>query len=120
MSNNLPIGVYADLMYRARKAGPREICGFLLEDWTVVPGVNVANSESEFEIDKETTLAAYLDSDDRLMGVYHSHPGGSLEPSQMDINNAPDGLRYFIVTTREIAEWVIADGIATRSEDLAD
>lgn len=115
----MPIGPYADLMYKARKAGPREICGFLMADWTIVEGINVSNSESEFEIDEATTLYAFVERND-LMGVYHSHPGGSTEPSQMDINNAPDGLRYFIVTTREIVEWVIADGVATRSTDVAD
>ena len=117
--SNMPALLYADLMVRARKAGPREICGFLLDDWTVLEGYNVANSDSEFEIDERTTLYAFVEQGDKLMGVYHSHPRGSLEPSQADINNAPEGLRYFIVTPRQVQEWVIANGVATRPEDLA-
>lgn len=119
MSDHMPVGAYMDLLTRCRKAGQREICGFLLDDWTVLPGFNVANAEQEFEIDAETTLYAFQEEGDRLMGVYHSHPSGNLNPSQMDINHAPDGLRYFIVTPGEIAEWVIADGVAARTPPVA-
>lgn len=117
--SNMPVGTYMDLVTRCRKAGPKEICGFLLDDWTVMPGTNIANSEQEFEIDHDTTLYVFQEEGDRLMGVYHSHPSGNLEPSQFDINNAPEGLRYFIVTRREIVEWVIQDGVASRSTNVA-
>lgn len=101
---------------------PREMCGFILDDWQC-PGVkNVASSDREFEMDADRTRYIYENFGDRITGVYHSHPGGLERPSQADINNAPDGLRYFIVTGDSITEWSIEhdESTATRSARMVD
>ncbi len=101
----LPREVQELLISLARVHAPRECCGFILDDFTVYPIRNIAQAYSEFEMHHGETKTAYMNLHGRLLGVYHSHPGGKIEPSTRDILSRPDGLRYWIVTKFEVAEW---------------
>lgn len=81
----------ADLAARPRI----EACGLLVgtrEDgaWVVedaLPLRNTHNAASYFEFDPEELLRHDLEWGERIIGAYHSHPGGPARPSQTDIDN---------------------------------
>jgi proteasome lid subunit RPN8/RPN11 len=119
------------LVDRAKVGAPREICGFILEldsgGWLIEPIANVATGDSEFRMDPDEQLKVYERDFDRIVGVYHSHPGGSSLPSYDDMHWAPVGMRYWIVTLEGVYEWTVnSDGVTTftwgwneRPENLA-
>lgn len=81
----------ADLAARPRI----EACGLLIGtqtdgEWAVeqaLPLRNVHNASSYFEFDPEELLRHDLEWGERIIGAYHSHPGGPARPSQTDIGN---------------------------------
>lgn len=85
-----------------------ERCGYILKDWTIVLIQNVAKSPGgSFEFDPDQQRQLVEDSRERIMGIFHTHPMGTTQPSPQDIKGWPpiQGLRYWIVTDRTITEW---------------
>ena len=89
----------------------REVCGLLFGDddhvSAVTPAPNVAPDPAKhFEIDPAALFAAIRGEragGARLVGYYHSHPGGRAEPSATDqAHAAPDGKLWLIVAGTEV------------------
>ena len=101
----------------------REICGFILRGWDAEPIDNVAPKDREFYMDEQQQLEVMMQNRGKIIGVYHSHPSGQTFPSPKDIEYAPRGMRYWIIASGKVTEWVIKNGIAeaaaTDSEVLA-
>lgn len=102
------------LVSLARIGLPREICGFIRADpltdaYVIHPITNLAENDDRFEMDKVELIDYYKRWIDYNIGVYHSHPGGSVRPSEVDIDYAPNGMRYFIVTVDGVFEWEITE-----------
>ena len=95
-------------------AYPEEACGLLVGRWTgaaarvseVHASANVAESRRcAFEVDPHLLLSLYKrlrQGDESMLGVYHSHPDGSAEPSPRDLDRAwqPE-LIWLIVALRD-------------------
>lgn len=95
-------------------AEPIEACGLLLGEgeWitTALPARNVAADPLRgFEIDPAVLLAAHKAAragGPRVMGCYHSHPGGDPRPSATDAEMAaPDGTLWLILAGQHHALW---------------
>lgn len=112
--------IEATLRQMAAESPDREICGFLMWDGTIIPAQNIADKNSEFELDHATTVEVYQ-SGGAIRGVYHSHPSGCDYPSWEDVRNNPIGLTCIIVTLANCVEWVVADdkSSVTRSSAMA-
>lgn len=92
----------------ARKSPDAEACGFVLSDGRVwlIPNVS-ANPAHAFFMDPQIQIAFLKEHYRDVIGVFHTHPGGSIEPSEQDGKGwHPDmPWRYFIVTNDQITEW---------------
>jgi proteasome lid subunit RPN8/RPN11 len=105
--------VLARLLDEADRAAPDECCGLLLGGETitdVLPADNVAaDRRCHFEIDPIVLLSAHKAArhgGPAVLGYYHSHPTGSLEPSLTDRAEAfGDGRVWAIVAAGEVAFW---------------
>tara|TARA_R110000782_G_scaffold268047_1_gene364017 strand:- start:23680 stop:24093 length:414 start_codon:yes stop_codon:yes gene_type:complete len=95
----------AQIIYQAAKSSHAEICGLLLgagdEVREIRPAANVAlDPASRFEIDPATLIAAHRAARNggmAVLGHYHSHPNGVIEPSPCDADMAlPDGALWLI------------------------
>lgn len=84
--------IRADMLHRPRI----EACGLLIgeitpaDDWlveTAVPLRNIRNSAVRCEFDPQEMAECYVVYGDRVIGVYHSHPGGPPSPSKTDTDN---------------------------------
>lgn len=93
---------------------PMEACGLLFgsEDRieAAEPATNVAEDPARhFEIDPAALFAAIRAEragGPRLLGYYHSHPGGIAAPSATDrAMAAPDGKLWLIVAGEEVTAW---------------
>lgn len=89
----------------------QEICGYLLHDGTIIVMPNVSDSPTDsFEVNPLSQAAVLSNLHGNVMGMFHTHPRGVCHPSLHDIEEWPPvassgGLRYFIVTTREVGEF---------------
>jgi proteasome lid subunit RPN8/RPN11 len=99
-------------------AAPREACGLLfgtaqaITDWQVAE--NVADTpERRFEIDPSALFAALRQEragGRRIIGYWHSHPGGDATPSITDAAMAqPDGKLWLIVAGQVVTLWRAAE-----------
>ncbi len=100
-SVRLPQSIHAEIIAHAREGKPEEICGVLrgrgLEAYELFRGQNIAEERIEnYEVDARTLLLQFkfMDNDDEMMGVYHSHPVSVAYPSATDAWNAnyPDSI----------------------------
>ena len=112
-------------MAHAREDAPNECCGYLrLRDGAVDEvrrARNLRESPYGYEIDPQSLLAVNdWDDEGFEVGVYHSHPRSSAEPSQTDINLASyPHWRYLIVSLEsepDVRVWRIADGRVEEEE----
>jgi proteasome lid subunit RPN8/RPN11 len=96
-------------------AGKDEICGLLLgaegRVGAIRPGANIAADPScHFELDPAALLAAHKAAragGPRIVGHYHSHPGGVAVPSATDAAcAAPDGSLWLIVADGVARLWI--------------
>jgi proteasome lid subunit RPN8/RPN11 len=119
----LPQAVVDDITADAKDHGVSEICGFICLEWKdkltvkwrVLRMTNTAAEKLEFAMDPEETIERFEQYGDSIVGVYHSHPQGSHRPSQNDVDYAPIGLRYWIVTQDQVIEWDMCnDGIPNK------
>jgi proteasome lid subunit RPN8/RPN11 len=112
----LPAAVRDAIERHARDGAPEEVCGILVghrgdrevdgddpDEVTAHRAVdNVADERrTRYELDPETTLAVIEEIEnggDEVVGFYHSHPTGPLEPSSTDEAQATwPGYVYVIV-----------------------
>lgn len=85
------VALLADLAARSRI----EACGLLVGTyadgtWLIedaLPLRNTEDSATYFEFDPEELLRCDLEWGERIVGAYHSHPGGPARPSPVDIGN---------------------------------
>lgn len=96
-----------------------EVCGFVRYKYDCTgmkqvmiahPMENVSNSPARFfAMDDEEMVEYYKNHLPRTIGMYHSHPSGSLKLSPADIENAPMFGRYFIVARGMVVEWDLSN-----------
>lgn len=105
-TSELPAPVAESLIEAAIDGRDREICGFVMPEWNLVFMPNVAEKAGNFEMD-EGALWSFYTEFPKPLGIFHSHPNGREEPSNVDFDYAPAGLRYWIIvpSTRTIVEW---------------
>ncbi len=97
----VPGSLLGQITAAAETAFPGECCGLLAgrargEDMEITravasPNIALDGTNGSFEVDPKLRLDLMrrLDGgDERIVGHYHSHPGGGSEPSQRDINMA--------------------------------
>jgi proteasome lid subunit RPN8/RPN11 len=97
-------------------AYPHEGCGLLLGAWsltttvveTIVPAENswpvIEERTQRYEIAPDVIARADRDatrSGCDIVGIYHSHPDHSAEPSQYDLGAAWPDLSYLIISVRK-------------------
>lgn len=111
-------GLLEQIMSEAA-ADRHEVCGLLLGEAgrikAVLPGANVAPDPARhFELDPAVLIAAHRDAragGARIVGHYHSHPGGLAVPSETDAAcAAPDGGLWLIVGGEAARLWVAVPG----------
>ena len=98
----------------AAQSAPREACGLLLGHGMRVAGAQPAGNVAlepnrHFEIDPQALIDAHRASrggGPELLGYYHSHPEGPLEPSATDREHAAgDGRIWAIVAHGMVRFW---------------
>jgi proteasome lid subunit RPN8/RPN11 len=107
-------------LLEAAAASPQaEVCGLLLGQnndgagrvETLVPARNVAADPARsFEIDPATLLSTHRAArghGHQVIGHWHSHPNGRLEPSARDAARATDnGQIWVIIAAGDLTAWV--------------
>lgn len=114
MGVRISSGVLAAILSESERARDHEICGLLFGDAThIVEHLacrNIADdARRAFEIDPVQLIAAHTAARRgglQIVGCYHSHPGGSAEPSLRDADGAAaDGALWLIVAARDASLW---------------
>jgi proteasome lid subunit RPN8/RPN11 len=122
MTTGISSAALQQILARAAASPEREICGLLfgapdrIDEARACANV-AADPTAWFEIDPAALLAAHRamrEGGPRLIGCYHSHPGGRAEPSPRDADAAaPDGMIWLIAAGGEVAAWrAVTDGPA--------
>jgi proteasome lid subunit RPN8/RPN11 len=114
-------------MERAAKAAfPRECCG-LIEGITAAaefratalyPARNLAAAPDRFEIDPAGRIAAAKSArarGRRIIGCYHSHPGGDARPSPHDLSGAAEENFLWLIAATDGMECRLAGFITCPS-----
>ena len=114
--------VHQQFLLDAAAASPdAEICGLLLGQpghiQTLIPARNVAaNPARSFEIDPSTLLATHRGARGngmRVIGHWHSHPGGRSQPSTRDAARANEnGQIWLIIADGNMAAWMAESRVA--------
>lgn len=108
--------VLAGLRQAAAVAHPLEACGLLFGDTGKIDAfettANVADDPDKgFEIDPASLFKALRSEragGPRLIGYWHSHPNGNVEPSERDLAGAQDdGKLWVIIAGDDIAAWQV-------------
>jgi proteasome lid subunit RPN8/RPN11 len=107
--DRMPIDAQRKLLRLAKGAGSREVGGFVLFGWDVVEMPNNSPEDGEYSIADQVLLDFYQ-CFPTPMGFFHSHPKGRKDPSNTDVDYAPIGLRYWIVTHQGVYEWDMSNG----------
>lgn len=91
-----------------------EVCGLVFGDGDTIDTAQRAENvalapDHSFEIDPQALFSAIRGAragGPKLLGSYHSHPTGQIEPSERDLTMALDrGRLWLIVANGEIAAW---------------
>lgn len=110
-----PVLAYS-LVTLAQEEFPLEACGFILDNASYLPLRNTHRRPlHNFEFDPDEQIAVQTKWQERITGVWHSHPHGARNrhrPSHSDLE-FPYAWRYFIVTLHDVYEWRIVDGSAS-------
>lgn len=109
---SLPEETRKALKLRASRHRTLEICGFIIDESEIYPISNVAQIPGAHFImeDREMRAAARV-YQERITGIYHSHPSGRpwLSPTDekgvADIYRAGCPWRYFVVTASAVTEY---------------
>jgi proteasome lid subunit RPN8/RPN11 len=111
-------------------AYPNECCGFILEDYEIIPVDNSREDEEQyhrFVITPEDFLHAELTAQkhgSEIIGIYHSHPDHPAKPSDYDREHGLPFYSYVIVAVEkgvatDITSWKLSDDRQTFiQEDL--
>jgi proteasome lid subunit RPN8/RPN11 len=93
----------------------QEICGFILQDGSIVIIPNDAVRPGDgFDMRKSVQRNFVQNSHSSILAVFHTHPRGICWPSAVDVENWPIAcledlevprVKYVIATTREIGEF---------------
>ncbi|MSO98853.1 MAG: M67 family peptidase [Rhodospirillaceae bacterium] len=120
----LPDTCRAQMLVHARETAPHECCGLLIgagTDVIVIDEIELASnvaekSERRFEIDPQiqfNVLRRLRGTGRRVVGHYHSHPGGPPGPSATDLAMAhdPEAIWLIVAPAGEgtIAGYICAD-----------
>ena len=107
----MPVSVINSLKIAARSS-ENELCGFVTNAYDLV---YVKNSHKEPRSnffmqmhDMKKAIERIYIGDDKIIAVFHTHPGGSPRPSGNDINGWPNeelGWRYLIATAEDVYEY---------------
>ena len=101
MSVRLAPGLRQEMLAHAEREMPLEACGLLggrdSEFVLFLPCRNVLQSPTRYAIGAEEILAAqrrFAKEGLQLAGIFHSHPAGPAQPSQIDLREAsyPDAI----------------------------
>jgi proteasome lid subunit RPN8/RPN11 len=105
----LPSAFRCQILAEARIAYPRECCGLLegsAERITAVhPTRNLAGRSDRFEIDPAEQFRLRR-AGRRIVGCYHSHPGGRAEPSPRDAEQAGEAGFLWLICAGTIGAFV--------------
>lgn len=79
-----------EMLAHAREEAPNEACGLVVsrgsDKFRLIRARNVAEQpQSTFDLDPEAWLE--VGSDEEVIGIYHSHPFGTSEPSVADLTS---------------------------------
>lgn len=112
--------ILGELQKAAAAASPKECCGLLFGENLRVSDYrkadNVADKpERHFEIDPAVLIAAERAArydGPSILGYFHSHPTGNIEPSRTDAKSAaPDGRIWLILSGSKASAWrAVPDG----------
>lgn len=110
----------AQLLAEARAASPRECCGLVEGSAKRVialhPARNLASDPDRFEVDPAEQFRL-MRQGRRIVGCYHSHPGGCAEPSARDADGASEvGFLWLIAAGEEIGAFIWDGARFTRLE----
>lgn len=97
------------ILAEARAAFPRECCGLLEGDGARIAAIhptrNLATEPDRFEIDPAEQFRL-LRAGRRIVGCYHSHPGGLAEPSPRDAERASEAGFLWLIAAQEVRGFV--------------
>jgi len=107
----------AELLAAASEAAPLEACGLILRrdgrTWLQSLPNQSPTPKVAFAVDPLAVLAAENDGCD-VVGVWHSHPGGSAQPSAADHDGAAawPGLAFWIAGLHppSATRWIATEG----------
>ena len=118
----IPASVRDAMLSHSRAELPNECCGLLLGSQAIeraVPMRSIPPAPDAYYMDPEQQIAVFTAmeaSGEQLLGIYHSHPKGPVEPSGMDLQLAfhPDAL-YVIISLAdadrpEIGTYLLENG----------
>lgn len=100
------------ILEHAAQCYPKEACGLIVDD-AYLPCKNIAADDERFEIDPSDYIKCSLLGD--IKAVVHSHPDGSVSPSQPDkvqmnlplVLSKKAGFEYM---ASQSLPWVITNG----------
>ncbi len=111
-------GLRAALAAHASRAAPEEACGLLfgraeggtvaVESARAAANVHEGDRRRAFTIDPQAQFDAMRDEragGPALVGVYHSHPEGSAEPSARDLEGAAGSGLVWLILARQGEAW---------------
>ncbi|WP_422343687.1 Mov34/MPN/PAD-1 family protein [Parasphingorhabdus sp.] len=110
----LSSAILEELQELARQAAPEEACGLLFGDNGTVSSFKATENVAEnrlrhFEVDPRDLIAAECamrDNGPGIIGYYHSHPSGTVEPSKTDAAMAAGDERiWLIINGQDAAAW---------------
>lgn len=105
---------YAQLLHWANEAGNRECCGFIIGNGARISAVELAANVAvdpyqHFEIDPAALVAMHKrlrNGSAPLLGYFHSHPNGLMQPSTSDVAQADDdGRLWLIIAAEKVSAW---------------
>ena len=112
----LPYDLRYELIRAAATSPHAEICGFITKGMKMFLVENSADHpQNSFRMalpNYRRAIEIISSSGDEIVGIFHSHPGGSPHPSDNDLKGWPNPdlhWRYWIVTPTALFEYVKAD-----------
>lgn len=99
------------LMRRAFQSAPEEACGFLMSDGKFI---EINNSHQYpymgFQMSRDDLMKKVGTQEliDNIVAIWHTHPGGSLDPSNADMGYMFEASRswtYIIATKDDVRVW---------------
>jgi len=108
----LPSDLHAQIVRHARNSWPKEAVGLLAGTCEgrvklALPLPNVVVGDKAFLVDPLAQFRALrrLESEHlQLLAIYHSHPGGGIEPSQQDLEYAKRWSCAHLILAADLSE----------------